>query len=80
MRDIVIGKMADRWLNEYIEKELNKPLVLSRLLEQGFDVYGVQDSNVVYKLKDELVLYCPQDDKILCSWSLEEVLDGLESE
>ena len=72
--------MADRWLNDYIEIELKKPLVLSRLLNQGFEVYGVQESNVVYKLKDEIVLYNPHEDEILCSWNLEELINGLESE
>ncbi len=72
--------MADRWLNEYIEIELKKPLVLSRLLNQGFEHYGNQGSNDVYKLKDEIVLYNPKDDEIRCSWSLEKLLNGLESE
>ena len=72
--------MADRWLNEFIEIELKKPLVLTRLLNQGFEHYGNQGSNDVYKLKEDIVLYNPHQDKILCSWSLEKLMDGLEGE
>ena len=72
--------MADRWLNEYLEIELNKPQTLRGLLEKGFTLYGYQDHNEVYQLKDEILLYNPMHDEVICSWSLEALMDGLENE
>ena len=72
--------MADRWLDDHIEIELNKPLILTRLLDQGFEKYGYQGSNDVYKSKDDLVLYNPYQDEVVCKWNLNDLMEGLESE
>ena len=57
--------MADRWLNDYIEIELNKPRpkpTLDKILEAGyvkidmglrhFDVYEKGSKKLLYKLSD----------------------------
>lgn len=55
----------------------NEKTNLRKLVKEDWEYYGNQGHNQVYKKGDDLKLYNPYTDEILCSWNLEDLMDGI---
>ena len=73
--------MAERWLDEHIEIELNKPrTVLDKILADGFVKTGLELRHFeVYERGNERLLYNKKDEVIDMIYNMKDVFGNYQS-